>query len=58
MKVSNILIRINKKETIYLCIDNEENILFGSASHAQANRYARQNKCFISTYPKGTLTQD
>lgn len=56
MKITETTLRINKTETIYLCIDENENIQFASTSYSQSCRYARLNNCFVSTYPAGTLT--
>jgi hypothetical protein len=55
-----VLERINKKETVYLCIDNDKEgeIMFGTPSYSQATRYARLNNCFVSEYPPGRLNLD
>ena len=54
----SILERINKKEPVYLCIDINENICFGTPSYSQAHKFARLNNCFVSEYPTGTYTED
>jgi len=53
----SVLERINKKEIVYLCYDCELMPCFGTASYAQACRYARENNCKISEYPIGTYTE-
>jgi hypothetical protein len=54
----SILERINKKEPVYLCIDSEDNINFGTPSYSQACRYARLNNCTVINYPIGTYCED
>ena len=58
MKITETLLRLNKLETIYLCIDDNGNIHFGTPSRSQACMFARLNNCSISTYPAGTLTNN
>ena len=53
----SILERINKKEPVYLCIDNEDNVNFGTPSYSQACQYARQNNCTVINYPIGTYCE-
>lgn len=58
VKQPSILERINKKEPVYICINDEQEICFGSPSYSQACQYARQNKCTVINYPVGTYTED
>ena len=53
----SVLERINQKETVYLCYDCEMNPTFGTASYAQACRYARENEQNFSIYPAGTYSE-
>ena len=53
----SVLERINQKETIYLCYDCKLNPTFGTASYAQACRYARENNQKFSIYPVGTYSE-
>lgn len=55
-KEETVLERINKSETVYLCIDDNDAVQFGTPSYCQAHQFARTNKCFVSEYPKGTLS--
>jgi len=58
MQITETILRINKTETVYLCIDENDNIQFASVSNTQANIYARINNCFVSNYPPNSLTRD
>lgn len=61
-RTPTVLERINKKETVYLCIlengSEKGKIMFGTPSFSQAHQYARLNNCFVSEYPPGRLYLD
>ena len=55
----SVLERINKKEVVYLCIENgTDNVNFGTPSYSQAHEFARLHNCWVSECPIGTYTQD
>ena len=54
----SVIERINQKETIYICFDGNDNIMFGTPSIGQAMQFCRLNNCNYSTYPPKTYTED
>ena len=52
----SVMERINQKETVYICYDDDNRILFGTPSETQAQKYCRINNCSYSTYPVKTFT--
>lgn len=57
-KEISVMERINQKEIIYICFDENENIMFGTPSIGQAMKFCRLNKCSYSIYPPKTYTED
>ena len=58
-KKQTVLERINQKETVFLCVNEEtQEPMFGTPSRTQAQKFARLNKCFISEYPPKTYTEE
>jgi hypothetical protein len=54
----SVLERINQKETVYICFDDDCNVLFGTPSKYQAIIYCRLNNCNYSTHPPKCYTED
>jgi hypothetical protein len=57
-KNMSVIERINQKEVIYICYDENDFIMFGTPSKSQALKFCRLNKCSYSIYPPKTYTED
>jgi hypothetical protein len=57
-KNMSVIERINQKEVIYICYDENNNIIFGTPSNSQALKFCRLNKCSYSAYPPKTYTEE
>lgn len=53
IKSISVLERINKKEPVYLCINEDNEAMFGTPIYSAAMQYSRLNKCSVSYYPIG-----